>query len=362
MKIVRSNGITTAELVDVLKNDGVIIFPFDTCYGLVCDPTNQKAVDKLLAYKSRREGKAISVVVDSVEMADHFVEIGTSARNFIGNFLPGPFTIVLKSEHKFAQGIEAENGTVGIRITDFKPIQDLVTAFGSPLTSTSANQSYQKTPYKVEDILETANPKNLELIDLIIDAGELPKNSPSTVLDMSNEDIQVLRKGSIIPDGVKFKERQSNSVEETIELGREIMENFRTNLEFRPIIFALQGDMGAGKTHFTKGIAQSLGIREEIQSPTFIISREYDLQGGNRLYHMDTWRLELKNNFEELEDIEFNKMLEKTSASNFNIISIEWADKIQEYLQKLDLNLKIIWIEIVIDPENENVRTIRWSE
>lgn len=370
MQVIPLQEVNFEELAVRLKNGELGIFPFDTCYGLICDPTNQKAVDKLLAYKARREGKAISVTVASTEMAEEYVELGRPAKNFIQNFLPGPFTIVLPSRHKFANGIEAENGTVGIRIPSFEPIVKLVAEFGSPLTSTSANQSYQKTPYKIEDILENTSQKALDLIDFIIDGGELPKNPPSTVIDMSNDNVHILRKGSIIPDGAKIEEFHSNSEEETIEYASNLMERFSANLNFRPLVFALQGDMGAGKTHFTKGLASKLGIKNNIQSPTFIITNEYSLEQGNKLYHIDTWRLDLQNGFQELEDLEFTKMFGLASlntsekniqSSLFNIISIEWADKISEYLQKLDLNVKIIWVEIV-KGDGENKRIIRISE
>lgn len=381
MQIIKLSDVNFEDLANRLRNGELGIFPFDTCYGLVCDPTSQKAVDKLLSYKARREGKAISIAVDSLEMAKKYAEMGMSAKNFFRNFLPGPYTIINSSNYQFAIGIKAENSTIGIRIPDSQPVLNLVKAFGSPVTSTSANQSYQKTPYKVEDILDGASKKSLKYIDFIIDAGELQKNPPSTVIDMSNDQIHIIRKGSIIPEGAKTEEFISNSEEETIEYAHQLTERFSANLNFRPVLFALQGDMGAGKTHFTKGLAQSLGVRDRIQSPTFIISNEYSLQQGNKLYHIDTWRLELKDGFQELDDLEFEKMFEvnkyanpakrdshessssnKSSSQLFNVISIEWADKIQEYLHKLDLNLKIIWVEIVKDSQNENRRIIKFTE
>lgn len=361
MKIISLKDISIKDIVSVLRDGGLIIYPFDTCYGLVCDPTNQKAVDKLLEYKSRREGKAISIVVKDKEMIEQYAEVNNSTRNFIQNFLPGPFTVILKSKNKFAKGIQAENGTIGIRIPKFQPILDLVKAYGSPLTATSANQSYKKTPYKISDILDNTSAKGLRNIDLIVDAGELDRNPPSTVIDLCSESIHVLRKGSIIPENSSFTQRESNSVEETIEIGRELMEKYQGNLEFRPVIFALQGDMGAGKTHFTKGLGISLGVRGEINSPTFVISNEYELENGNKLYHIDTWRIDFSDDFRELDEIGFRGMLKK-QKNRFNVISIEWSDKIYEYLRKLDENIKIIWVEIIIDYRSEHTRIIKWSE
>lgn len=362
MKRIKLENFTAQDFIETLNNDGLIIFPFDTCYGLVCDPTNPKAVQKLLNYKSRREGKAISISVDSIELAREYVDFSVTAENFFKNFLPGPFTLVLNSKHKFADGIEAENGTVGVRIPNYQPLINMIKAYGKPVTSTSANQSYQKTPYKVEDILENASVSSLNFVDVIVDAGEIPHNPPSTVVDLSGEEIHVLRKGSVIPDGSTVNEFDSDSVDSTINFAKKLAERFAENLKYRPVVFALQGDMGAGKTHFTKGIAEYFGVEEAIQSPTFIISREYKLKDKNTLFHIDTWRLEPSNSgIIDMKEIDFEKMIEKNPDSSlYNIIAIEWVDKVTDYIRGLDKNLKIIWIEI--NSTGDDSRLIKWSE
>jgi L-threonylcarbamoyladenylate synthase len=360
MTIKKLSEISFDEIIKVLKNSGLVVLPFDTCYGICCDPYDQKAVDKLLAYKARREGKAISISVTDINMASKFVEINDTAKSFYDRFLPGPFTVISKSKHVLAKGLEAENGTQAVRIPDHKWILDLIKAYDHPITSTSANQSYQKTPYKIEDLLDNSSKKHLELIDLIVDAGGLDYNPPSTVIDTTLGDLQVIRKGSFLPEGTKVNELITLSEEETINFGEKLLQDFEKNLSFRPLIFALQGDLGAGKTQFTKGVAKALGITERVQSPTFILSREYDTKDRNKLFHIDTWRLEKE---EDLKDIGFEDMLKKSAKSEFyNVVVIEWADKFLEYLRRLDTNLKMIWIEIGSDSENENKRTIKWSE
>lgn len=361
MKIVKKENITFEEIKSCLDQGGLVVLPFDTCYGLVCDPTNQRAVNKLLEYKSRREGRAISVAVADIAMIKPYVELNSTALRFAERFLPGPFTIVIKSKSRFASGIEAENHTVGVRIPNNKWLLEFSRFYGKPFTSTSANQSYKKTPYKVEDITEIPSTKALGLIDLFIDGGKLPYNPPSTVVDTSNQDIRMLRKGSIIPENVQLNEVRSHCVEETIECGYNLMRQYEKELLHRPVIFALQGDMGTGKTHFTKGIAQFLGISSVIQSPTFIIAMEYKSPKGNMLYHIDTWRLELEDGFNELNELGFKKMLETKEKSLGNVIVIEWADKIFEYLNTLNANYKIIWVEIILG-ESESERIIKWSE
>jgi L-threonylcarbamoyladenylate synthase len=389
MKIVNLNDVSFDEVIDVLKNDGLIIYPTETCYGVGCNPLSQKAVDKLFQYKARREGKAVSIAVPSIELAKKFVQLNETAQSFYERFLPGPFTIIsselrVPNYERLANGIASENGSVGVRIPDYKWVLELLQKYQNPITATSANQSYQKTPYKIQDILDNASKKSLELIDLVIDAGALPHNPPSTVIDTTLSEVQILRKGAFLPEGTKINEVISNSESETIDFGAKMLEKFQTNLEYRPLIFALQGDLGAGKTQFTKGIAKAMGITEQVQSPTFILSREYSA-AQNILYHIDTWRLESDEDFEA---IGFEQMLKQTSdiryqtsmpqeigkalsiseasevcsLKSYDVVVIEWADKVLEYLRKLDVNHKIIWVEITADKNDENKRLIRWSE
>jgi L-threonylcarbamoyladenylate synthase len=377
MVIKKINEIKIEDIITILENSGLVILPFDTCYGICCNPSDQKAVEKLLQYKERREGKAISISVSDIEMASKYVDINDTAKSIYERFLPGPYTVISISKGEVIKGIEAENGTLGIRIPQSEWILSLIREYNNPITSTSANQAYQKTPYQIEDILQNATKKSLELVDLIVDGGKLKYNPPSTVMDTTLGEIQVVRKGQFLPEGSKVNEVVTNSEIETIQFGKELLERFKTNLEYRPLIFALQGDLGAGKTQFTKGLAQALNVKDQIVSPTFILSREYDLESGNKLIHIDTWRLENDGDFEALG---FKEMLSQSSAfakatvdrsitnlqssdkSRFNVLSIEWADKVSDYLRKVDVNHKIIWIEIVADADSENKRIIRWSE
>lgn len=379
MRIVPISEVTYEEIVDVLDKSGLIIYPTETCYGIGCNPCDTIAVEKLLRYKTRREGKAISIAVSDVQTAEQYVELNETARKIYERFLPGPYTVISKSKGVVVPGIEAEDGTQAIRIPEYSWLIDLLNHYKKPITATSANQSYQKTPYKIQDIIDNTSEKSLQLIDLIIDAGELAHNPPSTILNTTLGDVQVLRKGEFLPENAKVNESISHTEAETIAFGERMLQQYAANLEFRPILFALQGDLGAGKTHFTKGVALALGIEKPILSPTFILSREYNASLGNRLHHIDTWRLESAH---EVEELGINEMLSETHAVNadtlntqfeqltgkfanksvYNVVVIEWADKIVEYLRALNMNVKILWIEIVVDEDDPQKRIIRWSE
>lgn len=195
MKIAKLGKNVVDEAVGILKSGGLVIYPTETLYGVGVDATNQGAVKKLIEYKNRPFGKPFSIAVTGPEMAKHYVVINKTAEELYKNFLPGPLTIISKGLHKVAPGIESEDGTLGIRIPDYKMVNEIVEKLGVPVTATSANASYKKRPYKISDILDNLSEKQKGLIDLIIDAGELPRSEPSTVIDTTLDEPITLRQG-----------------------------------------------------------------------------------------------------------------------------------------------------------------------
>lgn len=336
--------------VETLKSGGIIVYPTETCYGIGVDPTNQDAVDRVLKYKKKREGKAISIAVSGKKMAEKYVEINEIAENIYDNYLPGPITVVSKGKSNVADKVQADDGTLGIRIPKYPLILDIIEEFGKPITSTSANVAYKKSPYSIQDILENTSKKQQSLIDLIIDAGELPRNKPSTVINTTLNDVEILREGDVT---LKSHETFiSNSESETRDLGGKLIKNNK-NLGKKPIVFALQGELGAGKTQFTKGLAKELGIKETILSPTFIIVREHDFKVGQnlRMFHIDAYRLFDENEFVE---IGWKDMLKKP-----NVIVIEWAEKVSKTLRKSKNNIDLVWVKF--EYQGENKRKIEYS-
>jgi L-threonylcarbamoyladenylate synthase len=360
MKILTNNDDTISEAIRVLKNGGIVIYPTETVYGIGVDATNQDAVNKLLKYKSRREGKPLSIAVDSKEMASKYVDINDAADNLYDTLLPGPVTIVSKSLGRVAKGVESEHFTIGVRIPDYPLIVDILRGFGKPITATSANASYQKRPYKISDILDNISNKQKELIDLIIDVGELPKNDPSTVVDTTMNDLKVLRQGKAKLTSIS--EHISTSPEQTQEIGAELVGRYSQYFGYKSLVLALKGELGAGKTEMTKGIAKQLGIQEHISSPTYTLENIYKIPAVENsfleskkisLIHMDTWRI---YSSEELEALDFYNQVD-----DCNVFVIEWADKIIDVLEKISSETIIVWVEI--DYSNkENQRLIKISD
>src|SRR5258708_5864385 len=135
------------QTIAVLRSGGLVIFPTETTYGAGVLATNQVAVDKLLAFKSRREGKPLSIAVTDEEMANRYVEVNESAHRLYERFLPGPVTVISRGRGVVAHGVESEFGTLGVRIPDYALVLELVKQLGEPITATSANASGAKRPY-----------------------------------------------------------------------------------------------------------------------------------------------------------------------------------------------------------------------
>lgn len=336
----------------VLKSGGLVIYPTETCYGIGADAANQTAVNTLLKYKTKRQDKPMSVAVTGKIMAKKFVHINTVAENIYDNFLPGPITVVSKGKGKFARGVESSRGTQGIRVSSHPFVQNLIAHYKKPITATSANASYKKTPYTITDILENISAKQKALIGLIVDAGKLPKRKPSTVVDTTLDSIHIVRAGSM-----KLKNPKvftAHSLAESEQFVEHLYKQLGKSWGTREIVILLQGDLGAGKTHFTKFLAKLLHIHKVITSPTFTLCNEYAGKAGQKkitLYHVDTYRMYDPS---EMEDLRPTKMF-----ATPNVVVIEWANKVRAYIQKY-LH-KAVLVEILIDSPTETSRVFRYT-
>lgn len=316
--------------VKVLKDGGVVVFPSDTVYGLAVDATNQKAVNKLLAFKDRPTGKAISVMVADEKMAREYVELSENGKNIYRNLLPGPFTVISKGKHMVASGIEAENGTLGIRIPDNKLMRELARVFGKPITATSANMAGKKSCYTIGALMRQLSKRKIEMVDLVIDGGKLANNKPSTVIDSTEPEIKVLRRGDLISG--KGQSLISKSEKETEKVAGFLLK--RVLVASKPLVFGLSGDLGCGKTVFAKAIGRLLGVKEKITSPTFVIMNEYKVKCQmpnvkcQKFLHMDLYRISGQY---ELEEIKFFEQFSPGTIS-----CIEWPENLgKENLEKL---------------------------
>jgi len=347
-----------AKTIEILKRGGLIIYPTETCYGLGADATNPQAVAKVLQFKGERKGKPILIAVADKKMAQDYGEINEMAENLYQNFLPGPVAVVSKSKGKVAPGIESVNHTLGIRIPDYPLVLEIIRQFGRPITSTSANPSGKKSPYSLKDVLEYTSKKRLSLIDLFLDAGQLPLRPPSTVVDTTLQEPTILRQGEIFIPEIPGQNFLSNSCKETKNTAKVIFQRLQNLLNSRCLIFALQGELGAGKTQFAKGLGEALGIKENITSPTFILLKEYKIRQLDnstirQFFHIDTWRMQSEK---DLLALGFNKMLQPG-----NIIAIEWLQKVRPVLEKAAKKKNVCLVWVTIEILSETKRRIKYK-
>ncbi|KKQ29931.1 MAG: Sua5/YciO/YrdC family protein [Candidatus Shapirobacteria bacterium GW2011_GWE1_38_10] len=337
------------QAADLISAGSLVIFPSDTVYILAVDPTNQKAVDTLLSFKDRWVGKAISVAVSDVDMAKDYVQLSADTKNLYQNLFPGPFTIVSPGLHRLATGIEAENGTLGIRIPDSKYIHDLIKLLGKPITATSANLSGRTPNYSVATFLHPLSLKKKNLISLIVDAGKLPRNKPSTVIDAVGGEIKILRRGDLITSSSETLISKSES--ETGKIAQFLLDKAKRLGQNKPLIFSLSGDLGCGKTVFSRSVGKKLGITQKILSPTFVIYNQYPLSSSvyKTFYHFDLYRLDRESDFEE---ISFLKHFLPGTIS-----CIEWPENMGKNLfQKIKKNSHLIAVNFTyLDPSTRQI-------
>jgi len=187
-----------AKITQTLQKGGVVLMPFDTSYGLACDAKNKKAVEKIYQIKQRSLNKPLSVVMRDLKMIEKYAKITKEQKKILKEKLPGLFTFIveLKKDHPVMRTIDNNNlqkKTIAVRLPDFQLTKKISQNFAYPYTATSANLSSQPNCYSIKAVLEQIkNKKNL--LDLIIDFGELPHKKPSTIIDLTGNQEKIIRK------------------------------------------------------------------------------------------------------------------------------------------------------------------------
>lgn len=196
MKIVKINPKSPQpriidEVVEELRRGGVVVYPTDTCYGIGVDISNIFAVEKVYRIKSRHERKPLSVIVKDLEMLQKIALVEEHKKHLLKKHLPGPFTfILLNLDYK-----NFKNPTIAIRIPDYSVTLAIANKFKKPYATTSANISGFQPSYSIADFFSQIK-NNRYYPDLILDAGELHNNLPSTIVDFTSDKPIIIREGS----------------------------------------------------------------------------------------------------------------------------------------------------------------------
>ncbi|MAB48945.1 MAG: threonylcarbamoyl-AMP synthase [Flavobacteriaceae bacterium] len=181
------------KVVEVLKRGGLVIYPTDTVYGLGCDITNIKALERIAQIKGvKLEKSNFSFVCEDLSnLSDYVKQIDTAIFKILKRALPGPYTFILPGSKSLPNPFKKRK-TVGIRVPDNSIALALVSALGNPIVSTSIRDE--------DDIIEyTTDPELIlekwdNLVDIVVDGG-YGGNEASTIIDLSGDTPELVREG-----------------------------------------------------------------------------------------------------------------------------------------------------------------------
>lgn len=179
---------------NILKDDGLVAFPTETVYGLGANALSPVAVKKIYLAKGRPSDNPLIVHISSFEdLAPLVEEISKKAKTLIATFCPGPLTLVFKKSCLIPEETSGYLNTVAVRIPKNKIARELISICNFPIAAPSANKSGSPSPTLASHVFKDLNSK----IDMIIDGGMCEFGIESTVVDVTSDDVHILRPGSI---------------------------------------------------------------------------------------------------------------------------------------------------------------------
>ncbi len=182
------------QVVECLNDGGVIIYPTDTIYGIGCDIFKTKAVERVAQIKGINKDKAtFSFICHDLSSLSQFAKpIPNNIFKLMKAKLPGPFTFLLEASNNVPKIVHGKKKTVGIRVPDNKIITEIVRLLGHPIISTSVHEEDDSIEYSTDP--ELIHEKFRNLVDIVIDGG-YGGIEPSTILDCTSDEIEIIRQG-----------------------------------------------------------------------------------------------------------------------------------------------------------------------
>ena len=183
-------GRLIAQVVEKLKQGGVIAYPTDTTYGIGCNIFNRRGIKSIYQIKQRDARKPFSFICSDLSDAANYAQVSNFAFKIMKRHLPGPYTFVLAATRVVPDTLTTRQKTVGIRIPDDAIALAIVRQLGHPLVTTSANLTGETPLHDPAEIEATMG----RLLDLVIDGG-IRYGDPSTVISLIDDQVEVLREG-----------------------------------------------------------------------------------------------------------------------------------------------------------------------
>ena len=192
MKIVKADEEGLKYAASVIKGGGIAIYPTETVYGLGCDPSNPDATKRILQIKERSD-KPLPLICSSMDVVNIIVRFNVTARKLAARFWPGPLMMILPKKIDYPIWVTYGKKTLGVRIPGIDIPRKLAKYSAGVLVSTSANKSGTSPPITAKEAINQLGKE----VDVVIDGGPSQGQLPSTILDLSGDQMCILRSGPI---------------------------------------------------------------------------------------------------------------------------------------------------------------------
>lgn len=180
-------------VIKVIEDGGVVIFPTDTVYGIAANSLDEEAIKKLFDLKERNDNKPICVLTSSVDKIKKIAYVRDEEQKIIDQYMPGALTIILDKKDNVSDVLTSNLKTVGVRIPNNEIALRILEKLEYPLATTSANISGKDAAVKKEDLITEFDGR----VDIIIDGGITDLKVSSTIVKLDNNEIKILRQGTI---------------------------------------------------------------------------------------------------------------------------------------------------------------------
>jgi tRNA threonylcarbamoyl adenosine modification protein (Sua5/YciO/YrdC/YwlC family) len=182
------------KVVQCLRDGGIVVYPTDTIYGIGCDIFKQKSVEKIteLLGDKKKKSSMTFICSDLSHLSDFAKPISNTLFKMMKKALPGPYTFILEANNNVPKLLQSNKKTVGVRVPDNNIILEIVRQLGHPILSASIKDDDEIIEYTTDP--ELIHERYEKMVDIVIDGG-YGGNVPSTVIDCTGGDIQVVREG-----------------------------------------------------------------------------------------------------------------------------------------------------------------------
>ena len=194
---VRCREADLAAAVDALRAGRLVAYPTDTLYGLAADPASEIAIRALFALKGRAVSAAIPLIASSTAQVESWCGLSQQSRKLAEAFWPGPLSLICDAPAGVVAAVHAGRRTVAIRVPDHAVARALASAFGGPITATSANNSGEPAVSHAHELPWSDDPRVL-----VVDGGATTGGAPSTIVDARDRAPVLVREGAIAWDRV----------------------------------------------------------------------------------------------------------------------------------------------------------------